>query len=980
MAEKAPETLPQSKAHPRRLPAHKSVSLLHSPKKSSDATTHRHRHGYRTGEISQVEDSTLISSRPPKPDMNASSGESSNTEPWFEALNNDVHPTSISAMDSESKYPVILTSAKITDTDDPPFFLRNSSSSETPPDPVPERRFVPYRAGLMHAHAATSSSEDFRSVIDDLTIENKKLKRRLRKYEKMHDSHLQPDKLFEIRMHGLSAEKKRELEATLRSFAMSLEATPHTASSGIRSERFAPQLHQNPTVSSLTSSKLADSAYASMSGQVTSAPSGQASMSGKASNQEMSHQQHQNVRSYLHEIPAGLLPKHPVVMTEKARRKLIVRRLEQLFAGKGAAMEGHQHPLQQEEVAQSAARADRSAIEACGHWVAEEGAREARIVPSRTEDPPQTTLNTTPVLGKDFVDGDSPEQRPTRPLDLDPERAQVPAENIQYMRHLGFSPPDIGSSPALADGHGWIYLNVLTNMAQIHDVNVTSDFVKKAIAEHSQKLELSHDARKVRWRGGSSLTRTSSDGSPDQSSDASASHLSKAENRNKGKQALSIGAGSKEGLASTIGTQGVHQRLDNLAYIPLFSHREESSEDSSSDANMSGWSSPLQEDVETSATRPMGPKRRLGENGPIIFYNNASFCTDLSGDVRGKTATPANASDYFRAPTQPIGLARKAITPEEISIGIGEPKGPLSLPTPVTHSPDAMDIDQQSSSSSDLMVNSIKPASLSVTSSEESTDPLEFEASGLGGVHPTDNFSINVRSRQKVHYNTVPSAAALHRNKMYPSHIRNLLADKRSRDMEYPRHSRNRRFSAEVISSKHKDLPASALPPASFYPSFDSPDSDDDEYDDSDADSETSNNPLEANRVLQPTAPHLMNWPTLSSASNSSSEESEEEDDDDDDEDEGSIDMLVHARQAAPAVIRAQEREYDGNIADRLAEEIPAGSSAATAGGGSGFNSPEFRQLVQDGQSLKTMTPLKRARTSDDRIVLDRKPKSPKYE
>ena len=71
--------------------------------------------------------------------------------------------------------------------------------------------------------------------------------------------------------------------------------------------------------------------------------------------------------------------------------------------------------------------------------------------------------------------------------------------------------------------------------------------------------------------------------------------------------------------------------------------------------------------------------------------------------------------------------------------------------------------------------------------------------------------------------------------------------------------------------------------------------------------------------------------------SDASSEASEYSEDDSDD---GSIDMLATARQQDPDTIRAFEREYDAAVADRLAEEIVAGSSAATAGGGSGFNSP----------------------------------------
>jgi hypothetical protein len=51
-------------------------------------------------------------------------------------------------------------------------------------------------------------------VIDDLTIQNRKLKERLRKYEAKYSAHLEKDKLFEVTIHGLPAKKKRELEET----------------------------------------------------------------------------------------------------------------------------------------------------------------------------------------------------------------------------------------------------------------------------------------------------------------------------------------------------------------------------------------------------------------------------------------------------------------------------------------------------------------------------------------------------------------------------------------------------------------------------------------------------------------------------------------------------------------------------------------------------------------------------------------------
>lgn len=385
-----------------------------------------------------------------------------------------------------------------------------------------------YRNNFMHTDTQGSSSEDFRSVIDDLTVENKKLKKKLRKYEKLYDAHLQQEKLFEIKVHGLPGPKKRELEETLRNFAMSLDdsrspqqclpADSMTLSNYGASS--APALEPHVTSSSHTSTKFADSAYASASGQHSITPSVKDRSHRKTPKPATTRDQ--DIQSYLHDIPSVLLPKQPVAMAEKAKRKLVVRKLEQIFAGKGAAIGGHQQPLQQQEVSQSAATADRLAVEASGRRAKAEGVREARIMSKG--DPADTDVTVgcmeiaqdlpaiTRPEERDTSGNVSPDQRPARPLDLDLHRAQVPKENINYIRHLGFSPADFDA--AQDEGHGWIYLNVLTNMAQLHTLNVTTDFVIKSISDYSKKLHLSSDGRKVRWKGRHKVTRTSSDGSP----------------------------------------------------------------------------------------------------------------------------------------------------------------------------------------------------------------------------------------------------------------------------------------------------------------------------------------------------------------------------------------------------------------------------------------------------------------------------------
>ena len=77
----------------------------------------------------------------------------------------------------------------------------------------------------------SSSAGDYRSVIDDQAIEIQKLKEKLKQYKQDGPSLLRKDKLFEFKVHGLSMEGKRELEAMLRDFATALGGSSDTSSS-----------------------------------------------------------------------------------------------------------------------------------------------------------------------------------------------------------------------------------------------------------------------------------------------------------------------------------------------------------------------------------------------------------------------------------------------------------------------------------------------------------------------------------------------------------------------------------------------------------------------------------------------------------------------------------------------------------------------------------------------------------------------------
>jgi hypothetical protein len=838
-----------------------------------------------------------------------------------------------------------------------------------------------------------SSTEDFRGVIDDLTIENKKLKRRLKKYEKLHDAHLKNDKLFEIRVHGLEADKKRELEELLRTFAGNLapqQPTPGFPSNGY--EGLLPGLKSHRTASSQTSVHHTDSAYASMSasGQGSSVPSGGDSKHRHIVQAAKSRQQ--NIHSFLHHIPEGLQPNHsPEAMTERAKKKLVVRRLEQIFAGTDALAGPHYQALQQQDVSQMAARADRKASEAQGHQVDMEGLRESAIMDQETEDPldigakrrsaakGHNALNhqeAENVAEYDFADqspdAKTDEQRPTRPLDLDPDRAQIPADNVRYIRHLGFSPQDPEYQRTPEDGHGWVYLNLLVNMAQLHTIHVTPDFVRKAVTDCSDHFEVSEDGRKVRWRGGSRVTKTSSyggDSSRERTDDDCQSPRKKLKTANgRGAQCSRAGGMSQQGTGTSV--RKPQQELGRLMYTPLFSHRSASSDsEASSSEDEEDDDSPLQQQLgaESSAMTSSGvrtviapKKKKSHDNGPIIFYNNARFCTDLSGDstLRGSSGAPT----YKISTLAPVGRAPVNEGPGHIF----EKRGPLEEASLL---PEPMDLaDNPIPDSQEL---AFPPQSPPKPGDRMQTLPhVNLEVTGMGGVYPADNFAINVESRHAVlDQDEAPSVTIQSTTKNLPDRFAKILQS------DNPQRKVRAAVAQRYLNIQHIEHPPSVLPPALCFVPDDESMSDDG----SGTVDEMSISPSSHDALPPSTAPQTMYMPDVDS------EDSDEDMEDDSDSDssvaesDGSLDLLATARKADPEAVLRKERQYDAEMAERLAEEIPAGSSAATAGGGSGFASPadgvekrEYRKAKEEARQrpqVAAPASLKRARTSDSMDV-----------
>ncbi|PNP82373.1 hypothetical protein FNYG_04290 [Fusarium nygamai] len=496
---------------------------------------------------------------------------------------------------------------------------------------------------------------------------------------------LHKDKLFEMKVYGLSQKKQRELETTLRDFATDLDS--HAEVSSSRKRRKISSLNREHTYSksgiqrkhapSSLGSNLqpADSTYASMSAgaESSSTPSNLSILTSIKASKDP-------VEGYLRDVPDSLYPQR-VIMTDKERKSLVVRRLEQLFTGRSNGADISKTPPIRPggsfilaRAALDAQVADPSSVhEATTHGT--KPIREARILSLEQQFCPwgdQCHLSdsgSASDLDKDTMKTEcddsglasdskpsSPalslsKQRPTRPCDLDPDRPQIPSENLNYIRHLDLLPPELLSRlQSNQDTHleaaGWVSLNLLYNLAQLHLINVTPDLVRSAVLESSTIFQLSPDGHKIRWRGRSKDTKLRSHSSGYDSQEISfADDIdSPKKEQEHAKTSCVTSNESKFGGSSKDALNFDSQfcaPVESFHYKPLFAQRGASvcSSIAVDDDNPSGSSLGL-DYSRGSATKWQH------HDGAITYYSSAPFCIDLSGD-------PADLSPTPRSPSSP---------------------------------------------------------------------------------------------------------------------------------------------------------------------------------------------------------------------------------------------------------------------------------------------------------------------------------------
>jgi hypothetical protein len=808
--------------------------------------------------------------------------------------------------------------------DEPPFFITQNVESGS---------FDPIRPSLLDSQPFSgytqhdSEKEDLRDVIDDLTVENKRLKQQLKSRKRQQDSQ-DPDRLFEVRVHGLPSDKKRELEILLRNFTSKLNVTAelppgtlHGTVSGVQGPSVDTLYNTGPTKHVQTDS-----------GYVSNSNSGQASATppnpGRPTTSNSKKSNEKAVKSYLHNIPNSLLPRQRPAMSERAKMSLVVRRLENLFTGKNAAPGNHSQPLQQQEVSRLAANADRQ-CENKRHR--HEGSREAHILPFDSEINIER-LNSTESSASDSKPRDaayteasgkstpesinstssgtrSPDQRPTRPRDLDVHRAQVAEENIEYLRHLGLTSPKLDPT-ADNEGEGWIYLNLLISMAQLHTINVTPAFIKKSIKKLSSKFELSKDGNQVRWIGGNGATDVL--GVPRQNFDLMGENLANEvtkigvhHNDKESERIASINVQipttpSKDKSSNQMNSQAPKrqhpfstrptfptcisksrsQPASSFDYKPiLFTGKPPSLQNLSCLNECTGVQSNLDNTLTSESNNISDGVAARTDAGPIVFYSSTLFCSDFSGD---------------RAPTN---MRRPNLEVSNFTLGVSAATDPdeirdqdacYFMKSALAPTPDQ---------SFDGMALDLPPIDLSCDAEQEVRN---LPASGIGGVTPQDNFVIYVkiaRTRLEAHEEAKVGC----------------------------RKGGARHFHYRVCASSKTVLPPSQLPPPSYIFLPLTPRSSsglEGTWESSDDGVDTS---IDKHEPIPPI--FLTHFST---------EESSPLHDLDDMDGDSSIDMLATARGVDASMVAVQEREFDLNRKPTpKEEEVVTGSLAATAGNGS---------------------------------------------
>lgn len=906
------------------------------------------------------------------------SGGRNTSHVWFDEANAAIREPQLSTEGKTQFFNPPLPADRHTRSGEPPFHPRGSSSSDISISSetnvllrqAPDRTVANFARHGDGAPPEVTDSGLYRDIIDDLTVENRELKERVKRLEAsmLRPAEVQQDQLFEVKVHGLPAHRKRQLVETLKTFAQEIDLQDNQTSLHSAAGSSTPYISVNRSVQAQRGMAKSPSderppstyASASASGKVSIPALGQKTTGAE----KLPRKQ---VVEPLPGTPAGLLYKgYDPSMTDREKKITVVKRLENMFSGKGGR---HSRSTKTEPLLEGEANVE--------HIM--DRMREAQILPS-IED---TDIHAAGQLEETLLDShngsqheadhEQPEaqllnspQRETRPLDVDPDRVQNPQENIKYIRHLGMSmsPKLSGDEPANPGPiHGWVYLNILFNLAQLHIFNVTPDFVRSAITEISTRFELSEDRQMVRWHSGPTDLKVSSDSEGDRAGRDVATDSSESSSK---RQKLGDSTDTEDtsrpphhGHSSTATSFSQRvtaraRRRHDLEYKPLFAKPSYSAshphflDDTSSGyfhrSTIDGDAySSIPGTMVTHATNISHPR---SDSGPIVFFSGAHFVTDLSGD-----AQDTNVQDQPRYYNHE--MRKSSITP----LGAGRLKRPRQKPmrTDSGSRIRGRPFKDYSKCAESLQLEGRYKTPERICSDDANSNDIAFdpqwtedgksaspqprimmEASGIGGTRPDDNFVVIVETahpkmRSEFHKHLQAQLATALDPERRAAKLLHMIEEAKLDGAQFPRQyeakqpegagqegKRSPPVKITVLSKRELRLQPSETPPAAQMW-----DDESDSDDDSDVFMDSSDEGIQRLKI----SPAQTDIVALES-------ESDDDNDHDNDDDE-SIDMMGVDRVRNPQEVAEREGTYERNLRMIGAGETDkkkSASSNATAG------------------------------------------------
>jgi hypothetical protein len=428
-------------------------------------------------------------------------GEVSNAGRWFEQYNTEVKEDNMACMNDGS-----------------PFFIDNGPFIQTAPAiqrrgaGADTRSSIDPKTSLSQLDTDYVSVETFRDIVDDLTVQIGSLERQLRRDDKSNSLVSESRKPFEVKVHSLKADEKQELERILHRFVNGLPNRNNFEDLASRYEDLLPSGEPYSAISSRISILDTRSPLASDSASASElSPSISDNMQREIP--ECGRSKQVLVQPNLKYAGNSVLSRERFeVMATHTKKRLVVDRLEQLFAGEDVFSGPKIQALQRPETLHEVTRVEHSIIQAWNEQTIPETVCAVRMLNKATET--LVTATTTEKLEAaqqaqtSHLLGPELGEKSTKALPrLELKPSQLVAENVRYIRQIGLSPVNSETAMLPGDEYEWFYLNVLANMAELHILNVTRDFIRKAVSELSGHYIISTDGQKVRWKSRWNLLR-----------------------------------------------------------------------------------------------------------------------------------------------------------------------------------------------------------------------------------------------------------------------------------------------------------------------------------------------------------------------------------------------------------------------------------------------------------------------------------------